>query len=137
MLALLGSLPVIGSIVTAITSSFFDAKVRLLMARFAVTRDVATATIQASVAENHDRVASLGVIAGSRLLTLLIICFAAPIVAFEMKVVVWDTMLGWGETPAIHGQVAQWMNTIINWLFGSSTVLAAGQMAMSQVRNTK
>lgn len=137
MLALLGSLPVIGSIVTAITSSFFDAKVRLLVARFGVTRDVAVATIQGAVSENHDRVAALGIIAGSRLLTLLIICFAAPIVAFEAKVVVWDTMLGWGSTPAIHGQVAEWMNTIINWLFGSATALAAGQMAMNQVRNTK
>lgn len=133
MLALLGAIPAIGSIITSITEKIADAKVRLLMARFSVSRDVAVATLQGAVAESHDRVAALGVIAGSRLLTLLIICFAAPIVAFETKVVVWDTMLGWGETPAIHGQVAEWMNMIISWLFGSSTVLAAGQMALKAV----
>lgn len=34
------------------------------------------------------------------------------------KVVVWDTMLGLGSTPAIHGDVAGWLGLIAMFLFG-------------------
>jgi len=39
-------------------------------------------------------------------------------VLFLGKVVVWDTMLGWGTTPAIHGAVADWLGMIAMFLFG-------------------
>lgn len=34
------------------------------------------------------------------------------------KVVVWDTMLGWGTTPPIRGNVGEWMALIAAFLFG-------------------
>jgi len=34
------------------------------------------------------------------------------------KVVVYDTMLGLGTTPAIHGDVAQWMGMVVLFLIG-------------------
>ena len=34
------------------------------------------------------------------------------------KVVVWDVMLGLGSTPALHGDVANWMGLIAMFLFG-------------------
>lgn len=34
------------------------------------------------------------------------------------KVVVWDTMLGLGSTPAIRGNVGEWMALIAAFLFG-------------------
>lgn len=34
------------------------------------------------------------------------------------KVVVWDTMLGLGSTPAIHGNVGDWLGLIAAFLFG-------------------
>lgn len=39
-------------------------------------------------------------------------------VAYLAKVVVWDTMLGLGSTPAIHGEVANWLGMIAMFLFG-------------------
>lgn len=39
-------------------------------------------------------------------------------VAFIGKVVVWDTMLGLGVTPAVKGDVGQWLGWIAMFLFG-------------------
>lgn len=39
-------------------------------------------------------------------------------VAYLAKVVVWDTMLGLGSTPAIKGDVATWLGMIAMFLFG-------------------
>jgi hypothetical protein len=39
-------------------------------------------------------------------------------VAYLAKVVVWDTMLGLGSTPAIRGDVGAWMGMIAIFLFG-------------------
>lgn len=39
-------------------------------------------------------------------------------VAYLAKVVVWDTMLGLGSTPAILGAVGEWMGWIAMFLFG-------------------
>lgn len=39
-------------------------------------------------------------------------------VAYVAKVVVWDTMLGLGSTPAIHGNVGDWLGLIAMFLFG-------------------
>lgn len=40
------------------------------------------------------------------------------IVAYIGKVVVWDTMLGLGSTPAIKGDVAAWMGMVMLFLVG-------------------
>jgi hypothetical protein len=34
------------------------------------------------------------------------------------KCVVWDTMFGWGSTPALRGDIASWEGMIITWYFG-------------------
>jgi hypothetical protein len=39
-------------------------------------------------------------------------------VLYIAKVVVWDTMLGLGSTPAIKGNVGEWMALIAAFLFG-------------------
>ncbi len=39
-------------------------------------------------------------------------------VVYLAKVVVWDTMLGLGSTPAIKGDVGAWMGMIAMFLFG-------------------
>ena len=40
------------------------------------------------------------------------------IVIFVGKVVVWDTMLGLGTTPAVKGDVAEWMGMVMLFLVG-------------------
>lgn len=43
---------------------------------------------------------------------------AYAIVSYVGKVVVWDTMLGLGSTPAIKGDVATWMGMVMLFLVG-------------------
>lgn len=42
------------------------------------------------------------------------------------KVVVWDSCLGLGSTPVIHGAVGDWMGIIITSTFGVGTAGVAG-----------
>jgi hypothetical protein len=43
-------------------------------------------------------------------------------VAYIAKVVVWDTMLGFGSTLALRGPVGEWMGLIAMFLFGKRTI---------------
>lgn len=137
IMAFLGIIPGVGKVIEGITGAMFDAKVKMLVARTNMTRDVAVETIKAAAVDRQAHAAEMAAVAGSTVLSLLIVAFAAPVVIFEFKVVVWDNVLGLGSTPEIHGSVATWMNTIINWVFGSSTALAAGSMALKVVQGTK
>lgn len=121
MWAFLSALPGLGSVISDVIARVYDAKVRLEMARTGAERDVAVAAIQAQSVQTQ-------AIASSPILSWLVVGFAIPVAAFEWKVVIWDTMLGLGSTPAIHGDVGAWMGTIIGWLFGSATALAAGRV---------
>jgi hypothetical protein len=62
------------------------------------------------------------ILAGNRGAGIIQNSFAVIILVFTAKVVIWDDMLGWGETPAIHGEVATWMNLIISFYFGGQIV---------------
>lgn len=128
MLALLGSLPVIGNIITAITTAFFNSKVELTKARLGVDRDVAVSIVKAAAQQEHENTTRLGVFASNKILVFLLIGFALPLMAFEWKVIVWDKLLSWGSTDPISGQVANWGNTIIYFLFGSPVVMSLGKL---------
>ena len=43
-------------------------------------------------------------------------------VAYLGKVVVWDSMLGLGSTPAIKGAAGEWLALIAMFLFGKRTI---------------
>ena len=45
--------------------------------------------------------------------------------AFFAKCVVWDTMLGWGETPKLGGDVATTYNLVMSFWFGGVAVKGA------------
>lgn len=47
---------------------------------------------------------------------------AAPVVIFMWKVIVWDTVLGLGVTPALKGDVASWAGAIITTYVGGRTI---------------
>lgn len=115
MLALLGMFPVIGQIVQAITAAWFNAKVSIATTQIGGDRDVAVASVKAQAV-------GLQAIASSKILSWLVVIFALPIAGMEWKVVIYDNMMGLGSTPAIHGQVADWMNTIIYCLFGGAAL---------------
>lgn len=126
--ALLALIPGLSTLVTSITTAFFNAKVQITQARIGGDRDVAVQLVQAAVQQEHEDTAKLGIIAGNKLLTIMLVAFATPLIWFEWKVIVYDTILGLGTTDAVKGQVADWGNTIIYFLFGSPTVVALGKM---------
>lgn len=135
--AALHFIPVIGPFVsgglTTFMTKFFDSKTEIEVARIGGDRDVAISAMQT-------RVAGLGVIAGSTLLTWLVIMFAGPLVIFLWKVIAWDIVVGsfYGcvgvttqmlqcatfSTDPIRGQGAEWATTIIVSIFGSLGGLA-------------
>ena len=130
MFAIFAALPVIGNIITALTTAFFNAKVSMVQARIGGDKEVATKMVQAAAMAEHENTAKLSILAGNKLLTLLVIAFATPLVLFEWKCVVYDIiwMGGATSTDAIKGQLADWASTIIACLFGSTTVLTAGKL---------
>lgn len=132
IIAFFTALPAVTGGITSFLTAYNDAKVRMFIARTGATRDVAVAAVNGAVTE---RVSVNNVIAGSRALQFLVIAFAVPIVAYEWKVVIWDTMLGLGSTPAVRGDVAEWMKTVVGWLFGSTTALVAGSAAIKAVQS--
>lgn len=128
MLALLGALPIIGTAVTAFFNAMFNAKVEITRAKIGGDRDVAVELVKAAAAQEHENTAKLSIFSGNLLLTVLLISFATPLVIFEWKVIVIDIVFQAGSTDPIRGQVADWANTIIAFLFGSATAVALGKM---------
>lgn len=131
MLALLSLIPGIGAVIQAVLGGMFDAKVKIVQAQTGADVEKARSLVQLAQTQAHERTSALAVIASSPLLTWLVVAFAAPLVIFEFKVVVWDIVLGLGSTDPIRGQVADWANTIIWSIFGSSTVQAVGRMVLA------
>lgn len=136
MLAILGALPVIGNIVTAITSALFNAKVEITRARIGGNRDVAVKLVEAAAQKDHEDTTRLGIFASNKFLTLLLVAAAVPLVSYEFKVYVWDAMLGWGTTDPVKGQVAEWGNTVWYFLFGSPTVMGIAKIWFARDRAT-
>jgi hypothetical protein len=133
MLALLGTIagmiPGISTIVTSLTSSYFNSKVAITQAKIGGDVTVATALVRAAATSEITSVQRLQVIGGSWVLSLLVVGFALPFIVWESKVIVWDIVLGWGSTPSIKDpMLLSWGGTIIACLFGSGTVLTAGHM---------
>lgn len=128
MLAFLNLIPGISTLITKVTEAWFNAKVRLVQARIGGDRDVAVQLVKAEMAQAHENTSRLSIFASNKFLTFLLIAFALPLVAYEWKIYIWDTMLGWGTTPAVKGDVAGWANTIIYFLFGAPTAMGLGKL---------
>lgn len=64
---------------------------------------------------------------------LLMFGFGLVALMYFGKCVVWDTMLGWGTTPAIRGITSETFGTIVQWLFGSGTVLSVSRMLATRL----
>lgn len=41
---------------------------------------------------------------------------------FVVKSVIWDTVLGWGSTPALHGDIQVWAGWVMTMWFGGRTI---------------
>lgn len=132
MLALLSLIPGIGSVIQAVLGGMFDAKVKIIQAQTGADRDKAVEMLKTAQVEAHERTAALSIIASNTILTLLVVAFATPLVIFMWKVILWDIVLGLGSTDAIRGQVAEWANTIIISIFGTTGAITVGKMVLGR-----
>lgn len=128
MLEFLSLIPGLGKIIDTVVNGWFNAKVRMYQAKTGTDRDVAVAAIQAANIQAHENTTRLGIFASNKLLTCLLIAFALPLVGYEWQVIVLNKMLHWGSVDPIRGQVADWANTIIFFLFGAPTAMGIGKM---------
>jgi hypothetical protein len=132
MLAFLSLIPGLFSVINGFTSKYFDAKVAITQAKIGGDRDVAVKLVQAAAAQEHENTARLSIISSNKILTLLLVAMAIPIVGFEWKVIVWDKILGWGTTDPLAGEVASWAQSVIYFLFGAPTAMGLGKMWFSR-----
>lgn len=81
--------------------------------------DLAVADLNAQI-EARKQASILG--AGNRLAGFIQALFGLIGVSFVGKCVVWDTMLGLGSTPALHGDVATYMTLTISFFMGGQII---------------
>lgn len=129
-MAILGLIPGLSSLATAITTAYFNSKVQITTAKIGGDTAVARGLLVAAAQSEATSVDRLKVIGGSWILSFLLVGFALPWIIYEWRVIVYDNvwMVGATSTPAIGGEVASWAPIIISCLFGSGTVLTAGHM---------
>ena len=128
ILAFFQAVPAIAGGINNFTNKYYDAKVQITTARVGGDVNVAKQLVSGVVAEGQTRVEFLRVVSQSKFLMFIVGGFALPWIAFEWKVVIWDTMLGWGTTPAVKGLVADWSGIILAGIFGTGGAMAVGQM---------
>ncbi|HLY91320.1 MAG TPA: hypothetical protein VKQ27_20210 [Acetobacteraceae bacterium] len=128
LMALIGLIPGALTVIEGIIGLQKDAQVKITMAKLGCDRDTAIAKVNALRDMDHDGVSRLQIIASSKALVFLLLCFALPIAAYDAKVIIWDVMLGWGSTDAIKGVVAEHMNTVMIGIFGAAGAMGAASL---------
>lgn len=126
ILAFIQALPAITGGVNNFVNKYYDAKVQLMTARVSGDVELAKALVAGVVDEGKVRVTFLQTVAQSPFLQFLVAIFSIPVAVYNAKVIVWDTMLGLGSTPAIHGDVSTYMNIVVTGIFGTTGVMALG-----------
>ena len=126
--AFLNMIPGLSALITSVTSAYFNSKVQLVTARIGGDTAVAKAMVSGITAEGQVRVNFLQTVSQSKFLMFIVGGFAMPIMIFFGKCVVWDTILGWGSTPPLHGQVADMTNIVLYGIFGAGSVMGIGHM---------
>lgn len=134
VLAFINMIPGIGTIVSSLTTAFFNSKVELAQARIGGDTTIALATVKASVIADQTNVSRLKVIGGSWVLSFLTIGFSMPFMIYIWQCVVYDKvwMHGLTRTDALGADLSSWATTIIGCLFGSGTAITAAHMFFSR-----
>src|ERR1700688_2034778 len=128
IMAILALIPGLNTLITGLTSAFFNAKVSLVQERIGGDRDVAVKVGRAAAKADHENTSRLSIMAGNKVLTFMLVAFAIPILIWFTKVVSWDVVLSpmltghTGTTDPVKGEALEIMKSVIYFLFGSSTV---------------
>lgn len=141
LLTLLGMIPGVLSLVNGFQTAYFDAKVRIFMARSGAEKDVAVAALQAAAQSDHETTSRLAIIASNRVLMGILLALIIPFIAWEWSAIMVDIVWLRGKcgagfdipcTDPIKGQLADWGNTIIASVTGSGTALGVAKMYFSR-----
>lgn len=128
ILAFFTSLPALVNGFTAFSDKYFDTKVKMLAAKIGGDVEMAKAMLIAEVQNNQTKVGWLSVVAGSPILSFVVVGFAFPFIFYLNKVVVWDICLGLGTTPALkYDLLTNWGGIIISGIFVTTTGVGAVQ----------
>lgn len=130
IIAFFNMIPGLSTMITSLTTSYFNSKVQLTSARLGADTTIAAAVVCAAAKAEATSVDRLKVIGGSWVLSFLTVGFALPYMIYEWQCVVYDKlwMDGHHATDALTGDIASWATVIIGCLFGSGTVITAGHM---------
>lgn len=107
---LLGLIPGLASVANNFITKHFDAQVQEIVAKTGAQRDIAVAVVQMQQATS------------TRWWFVAVIppMFALPYVVYTWKCVVWDTVLGYGETPSLGGTVATVYLMVVAFYFAQA-----------------
>lgn len=145
ILTLLGLIPGVLNLVSGFQSAYFDAKVRIFMARTGAEKDVAVTAIQAAAQSDHETTSRLAIIASNRVLMGILLALIIPYIAWEWSAIMVDIVWLRGKcgtgfdlpcTDPIKGQLAEWGNTIIASVTGSGTALGVAKMYFNRPNNS-
>ncbi len=118
ILAILGLIPGVMSLVQFIVGKRFDSQVSMYTARWGVTRDVAVAAIQAEATTNQAKASWIAAVASSPVLSFVVLGFSFPFIFYWNKTIVYDICLGLGSTPPLKYELlTQWGGVIIGGIF--------------------
>jgi len=141
IMTFLGMIPGISSLIQFVAGKWMDSKVTMYQTRMGVTRDVAIAAIQAEVENNRTKVGWLQAVAGSRFLQCIVGGFAAPLIFFMNKSIVWDNIIHkffwgtYGYTPPLTGFTAEWAGVIIGGIFVTSTGMGITAAVLNRTKS--
>ena len=133
---ILGLIPGLSNLVQFFIGKYYDSKVQIYMARTGATKEVAVAAIGAVVGEEQAATARLSTIAGSKVLSFILLAFAVPLAIYWNKIILYDILWCAGQcsTDPLRGEIATWASTVTWCLFGSPTVLAATHLGLNALR---
>lgn len=112
MLGLLGTLASLWSIVAPFGKVAL--KSALDLADKHVSEETERERIKAGIVEQHIKSRADVLMRGAYVIWFW---FAIPLAAYWAKVIVWDTMLGLGTTPALKGMTLDWADLILGAIF--------------------
>ena len=120
-----------GPVLNAITGPFLEAyKAKLAAAnqQDAKAVELAVAEIQAEI-ESRKQAGAIIIAEQGRWYTACVRpLIVLPFAVYIWKVVIWDIVLGWGQTDAIRGDLANLMMVVIGSYFGGRTIEKVAQI---------
>ena len=128
IMTVLNLIPGLSTLAQGWVTAAYNAKVAITTAKIGGDVSVATSLVNAQAVAEHERVAGLSVLAGSKVMLFIVV--ALPYMIYEWQCIVYDKvwMHGLTKTDPLGGDLSAWATTILSCLFGSSTLLTVGHM---------